>query len=70
MIKARSSHNAMIALKPTVLMMAVTDPLNWDNAMDLVRGNDFMVDARDIPCTRYLINDAYILVGREPNPEK
>ena len=46
-------------------MTAVTEPLTWDNAMDLVRGNDCVVDARKNPRTQYLINDACVQAGRE-----
>ena len=53
-------------LKHNVLVTTVTDPLNWDNAMQLVRGNDCVVDASDNPRTRYLINNACVLAGSEP----
>ena len=56
----------MRAPNPTVLVMAVTETLTWDNAMELVRGNDCVVDSSDNPRTRYLINDACVLAGREP----
>ena len=60
----------MRSLNPTVFVMAVTEPLAWDKDMELVRGNDCVVDASDIPCTHYLIDDTYVLAGREPNLEK
>ena len=41
------------------------EPLTWDKAMELVRSNDCVVDASDNPRTRYLINDACVLAGRE-----
>ena len=50
-IKATSVRNAMRALKPTVLVMAVMDPLNWGNDMDIVRGNDCVVDIINNLCT-------------------
>ena len=56
----------MRSLNLTVSVTAVTEPLTWDNSMDLVRGNDYVVDARDNPRMRYLMNDACILAGREP----
>ena len=34
--------------------------------MQLVRGNDCVVDASDNPRTRYLINNACVLAGSEP----
>ena len=60
------SRNVMRALNPTVLVTSVTEPLTWDNAMELVRGDDCVVDARDNPRTRYLINGACVLAGRDP----
>ena len=44
-------------LNHTALVTAVTDPLTWDNTMELVRGNNCVVDNGDNPCTWYLIND-------------
>ena len=56
--KARSALDAIRDLKSTLSMTAVTDTLTWDNTTELVRGNDCVVDTRENPCTRYLINDA------------
>ena len=62
--KARSASDAMRSLNPTVLVTDVTEPLPWDNSMDLVRVNDCVVDTSDNTRTRYLINDACTLAGR------
>ena len=56
----------MRALNPTVLVMAVTEPLTWDNAMELVRGNNRVLDTSDNPRTRYLINSACVLAEMDP----
>ena len=56
-----SARDSMRALNPTVLVTAVTELLTWDNAIELVRGNDCVVDASNNPRTRYLINNAYVL---------
>ena len=53
------------ALNLAVFVTAMTEPLNWDNAMEKVRVNDCMVDARDNPRIRYLINNSCVLEGRE-----
>ena len=53
-------------LIPTVSVTAVTDPLTWDNAMKIVRGNDCVVDAINNPRTWNLINYACVMAGREP----
>ena len=50
-IKVRSTSNAMRALNPTVLVKAVTGPLTWYNTMELVRGNDCVVETSDNPRT-------------------
>ena len=63
--EARSACDAMRSLNPSVSVTAVTEPLTWDNAMELLRGNDCVVDASDNPRMRYLINDACVLAGRE-----
>ena len=64
--KARSKRDAMRDLNPTLLVTAMTETLTWDNAMELVRSNDFVVDNRNNPCTGYLINYACILAERAP----
>ena len=61
-IKATSVRNTMRDLKPTVLVTAVINPLNWGNNMDVVRGNDCVVDIINNLCTQDLINGACILV--------
>ena len=49
--KARYACNTMRDLNPTLLVTAVTEPLTWDNTMELVRGNDSVVDASNNPRT-------------------
>ena len=61
--KARSACGARRALNPTVSVMSVMEPLTWDNDMVVVRGNNCVVDARNNPCTGYLINNACMLAG-------
>ena len=46
----------MRSLNPNVLVTAVTDPLTWENAMDIGRGNNCVVYIRYHPRTQYLIN--------------
>ena len=64
MSKATSARDAMRALNPNVSVTSVMEPITWDKAMELVRGNDCMVDTSNNPHTRYLINDACVLVER------
>ena len=63
--KARYARNTMRALNPTVSVMDVMDPLIWDKTMEIVRGNNYVVDFRNNTRTRYLIKDACILTWRE-----
>ena len=49
--KARYACNTMRDLNPTLLVTAVTEPLTWDNTMELVRGNDYVVETSDNPHT-------------------
>ena len=65
--KASSAREAMRALNSTILVTAVMEPLTWENNMELVRGNDCVVDTTDNPCTRYLINNACVLAERDLN---
>ena len=55
-----------MSLNLTISVTAVTEPLNWDNAMEILSGNDCVVDAIDNPCTQDLMNNACVLEGREP----
>ena len=63
--KARSARDVFRALNPTASVTAVTEPLTWDNAIELVRGNNCVVDTSNNPCTWYPINDACVLAGRD-----
>ena len=60
--KARSAHSAMRDLNPTVSVTSVTEPLTWENAMDIGRDKKCVVEIRDNPHTQYLINGACFLV--------
>ena len=64
--KVRSTHDAMRDLNPNVSVTAMTEPLTWENSMELVRGNDCVVDTSNNPCMPYMINEAYIMAERLP----
>ena len=55
----------MMSLNPTVSVTAMTETLNWDKAIEIVRGNDCVVDTSYNPCTRCLINNTCIMAERE-----
>ena len=50
--KARPTRNDIRFQNPTVLVTATTEPLTWDNAMEIARGNDCVVDTIDNTQTR------------------
>ena len=56
--KARYARDAMRALSPIVSVAAAMDPITWDNNMELVRGNDRVVETSDNTRTQYLINES------------
>ena len=61
MNKAISACIAMKKLNPTINCTPITEMLTFDNAMELVKRHDCVVDACDNPQTRYLVNDACII---------
>ena len=65
MRKARPSLDAMSALDTTVLVTDVTKTLTWDHFVELVKGDNCVVDAINNTRTGYLINDACVMAGRE-----
>ena len=44
----------------------MTEPHPWENAMELVKGNDCVLDVSDNPRTQYMISNVDVMVGREP----
>ena len=55
----------MSSLNPTVFVTAVMEPLTWYSTMEVVSGNNYVVDASDDPRMRYLVNNTCVRVGRE-----
>src|SRR5574341_992649 len=64
--KLQSAAEKLQALNPYVKLHLVESRLTSDNALDLVRQFDLVVDGTDNFATRYLVNDACVLAGR-PN---
>eukprot|EP00538_Stauroneis_constricta_P002260 CAMPEP_0119550440 /NCGR_PEP_ID=MMETSP1352-20130426/3948_1 /TAXON_ID=265584 /ORGANISM="Stauroneis constricta, Strain CCMP1120" /LENGTH=512 /DNA_ID=CAMNT_0007596277 /DNA_START=25 /DNA_END=1563 /DNA_ORIENTATION=- len=62
--KAESACRAIRNLNPLVQCRAITSPLTYENAHDLVSRHTCVVDASDNPQTRYLVNDACVLANR------
>jgi adenylyltransferase and sulfurtransferase len=67
MSKAGSAQIAVRQLNPTIRCEAIVATLTHDNAMELLERYDVIVDATDNPLTRYLINDAAVLLSHKKN---
>lgn len=61
--KAISAGRMVAALNPMVDYVAYQTRLTADNAAELVRAFDVVIDASDNMLTRYLVNDACVLQG-------
>ena len=64
MPKTASAALAIHALNPDVQVREYAERLTADNVMDLFRDYDVIVDGSDNFPTRYLVNDAAVLVGK------
>lgn len=62
--KAVSACQTMQQLNPTIHCYAITMALSSENAMDIIKNYDIIMDATDNPLTRYIINDACVLSGK------
>ena len=61
--KAASLCAAMSALNSRTVCEALCEHLTFDDAAAVVAGYDVVVDCTDSPGTRYLVNDACVLLG-------
>ena len=64
--KIDSAEAKLKALNPDLIVNRYEFPINSDNALDLFAGYDVIVDGTDNFPTRYLVNDACVLLGK-PN---
>jgi adenylyltransferase/sulfurtransferase len=62
--KAESSRKTFEALNPDCKVVTVKERLNKDNVLDLFRDYDVIVDGTDNFATRYLINDACVMLKK------
>jgi sulfur-carrier protein adenylyltransferase/sulfurtransferase len=62
--KAQLARAAIAAINPAVQVEAHAAQFNADNALELIRGHDVVVDCSDNFRTKYLINDAAVLAQR------
>ncbi|MDR1952035.1 MAG: molybdopterin-synthase adenylyltransferase MoeB [Elusimicrobiota bacterium] len=61
--KTDSAKDAIKALNPFVNVVTYSTALKKENAMQIIRGYDIVADGTDNFKTRYLINDACVLLG-------
>jgi sulfur-carrier protein adenylyltransferase/sulfurtransferase len=62
--KTESARLAITALNPEVQVRAYNERLTTDNVMDIFRDYDIIVDGCDNFPTRYLVNDAAVLLKK------
>jgi len=62
--KVESARQAIAALNPDVKVVGHETRLNVDNVMDIFAGYDIILDGTDNFATRYLINDACVLLKK------
>ncbi|MEN8144112.1 MAG: molybdopterin-synthase adenylyltransferase MoeB [Gemmatimonadota bacterium] len=61
--KVESARNTLRDLNPSVTVRTVAQRLDASNAMDILAGHDVVVDGSDNFPTRYVVNDACVLLG-------
>ncbi|MBJ95862.1 MAG: molybdenum cofactor biosynthesis protein MoeB [Rickettsiales bacterium] len=64
--KIASARARLAELNPHVQVDSYEEPLSSENALDIIAGYDVVVDGTDNFPTRYLVNDACVLLGK-PN---
>jgi adenylyltransferase/sulfurtransferase len=62
--KAESARDAIAETNPHVRVVLHEVRLDSDNALDIFAGYDVIVDGTDNFATRYLVNDAAVLLGK------
>jgi len=62
--KAESARDSIREINPNVTVIVHEERLDSDNAMEIFSGYDLIVDGTDNFATRYLVNDACVLLGK------
>lgn len=65
-LKVESAKNAIIELNSDINIQTYNTRITSDNAMDIIKDYNIVVDGTDNFATRYLTNDACVLLGK-PN---
>jgi sulfur-carrier protein adenylyltransferase/sulfurtransferase len=63
-LKAESARDSIAEINPYVHVQVHTDALSNDNVMEIFSGYDLIVDGTDNFATRYMVNDACVLLGK------
>ncbi len=64
MPKVESAKKTFEALNPDVGIIAIKDRITKDNILDLIKDYDIVVDGSDNFPTRYLVNDACVMLKK------
>jgi sulfur-carrier protein adenylyltransferase/sulfurtransferase len=62
--KAESARESIAEINPLVNVIVHNEQLSVDNVMDIFAGYDLIVDGTDNFATRYMVNDAAVLLGK------
>ncbi|EWC63607.1 Sulfur carrier protein adenylyltransferase ThiF [Actinokineospora spheciospongiae] len=62
--KAESARESIAEINPLVTVVLHQEHLNSSNALDVFRDYDLILDGTDNFATRYLVNDAAVLLGK------
>ncbi len=63
-LKAESARDSVAEINPFVDVQVHTEALSNDNVLELFSGYDLIVDGTDNFATRYMVNDACVLLGK------
>jgi len=62
--KAEIAAKRVKALNPNINVVTYTSPLTTDNALEVISNYDIVADGTDNFPTRYLVNDACVMLGK------
>jgi molybdopterin/thiamine biosynthesis adenylyltransferase/rhodanese-related sulfurtransferase len=63
-LKAEAARERMVALNPEITVIAHTVELRAANVLSILSSYDIVLDGTDRIATRYLVNDACVMLGR------
>ncbi len=63
-LKAESARDSIAEVNPFVSVQVHAEALTNDNVMEIFSGYDLIVDGTDNFATRYMVNDACVLLGK------